>query len=69
MANEKIRRTGLCITRRLKESVVIDTPIGQINITFVGLKGYAIRLLFESPENVKIFRREIYDGTKIPTKA
>ena len=48
----------LILTRKLNESVIID---GDIKITILGTKGKDVKIGIEAPEDVKIWREEIYE--------
>jgi carbon storage regulator len=47
----------LILTRKQNESIVID---GNIKITILGTKGQDVKIGIEAPEDVKIWREEIY---------
>jgi len=55
----------LVLTRRLNEVIVID---GNIRIEILGVKGEHIKLGFDAPSNVKIFRNEIFEKIKNKNK-
>jgi carbon storage regulator len=48
----------LVLSRRLNETIVIGD---NIKITVVGVNGGQVRLGFEAPKDVKIFREEVRD--------
>jgi len=48
----------LVLSRKLNESIIIGD---NIRITVIDINGYRIRLGFEAPPDVKIFREEIMD--------
>jgi carbon storage regulator len=48
----------LVLSRKLNESIVIN---GDIRVTVVGIRGNHVRLGFEAPESVGIFRQELCD--------
>jgi carbon storage regulator len=52
----------LVLTRKLNESIIIN---GNIRVTVVGLRGNQIRLGIEAPESVAIFRKELFDRSRI----
>ncbi len=52
----------LVLSRKLNETIVID---GNIRVTVVGLRGNQVRLGIEAPESVAIFRKELFDRTRI----
>lgn len=51
----------LVLTRRLEESIMIGD---NIKITIVQIKGKLVRIGIEAPEQVKVFREEVYDILK-----
>lgn len=48
----------LILTRKLNESIVIDK---KIKVKILEISEGQIRLGFEAPDNVKIFRSEVFD--------
>jgi carbon storage regulator len=46
----------LVLSRKRDESIIID---GTIRITVVSIRGNQVRLGFEAPESVSIFREEL----------
>lgn len=56
------RRTGLVLTRRVGESVMICTSDGDIEVKFNQRSGNYIKLFFCSPETVSVLRKELYDS-------
>lgn len=53
------RQSGLCITRKLGESVTINTPLGDVIVTVHEVKGRSkIRLYFSGPRAISIHRTE-----------
>ncbi|MEI6023891.1 MAG: carbon storage regulator [Phycisphaerales bacterium] len=52
----------LVITRREGEEVVIGDPAAPLGIVrIVSIKGDRVRIAFEFPREVKLFRRELAD--------
>lgn len=49
----------LALTRKVGERIVIDD---NIVVTIVDVKGDNVRLALEAPQNIKIYRGEIYDS-------
>ena len=52
----------LILTRKLNESVMIGDDI-EVTVAEV-LSGNKIRLGFKAPDDVKIYRKEVYDNMK-----
>ena len=46
----------LVLSRKMNESVIID---GSIRVMVVGVRGNQVRLGFEAPNGVRIFREEL----------
>ena len=52
---------ALILTRRLGETIVVQTPSGEVvEFTVVGLNGLQVRLAIDAPKHTSIDRREIY---------
>ena len=51
----------LVLSRKMNESVIID---GGIRVMVVGVRGNQVRLGFEAPHGVRIFREEL----RVPSK-
>jgi carbon storage regulator len=51
----------LVLSRKKNESIIIDD---NIVVTIVDIKGDKVRLGFESPKEVKIHRREVFEAIK-----
>jgi carbon storage regulator len=47
----------LVLSRKMNESVIID---GGIRVMVVGVRGNQVRLGFEAPSGVRIFREELF---------
>jgi carbon storage regulator len=48
----------LWLTRGQDESIIID---GNIKVTILGTKGQDVKIGIEAPEDVEIWREEIYE--------
>jgi len=55
-ASTKESETMLVLSRKMNESVIID---GGIRVMVVGVRGNQVRLGFEAPSGVRIFREEL----------
>jgi carbon storage regulator len=53
----------LVLARRLHEKIIL--PSLDITIQVVGLQGNLVRLGIEAPQDVGIFREEVYDATRV----
>jgi carbon storage regulator len=53
----------LVLARRLHEKIIL--PSLEITIQVVGLQGNLVRLGIEAPQDVGIFREEVYDATRV----
>jgi carbon storage regulator len=51
----------LVLTRKLKESLIIDN---DIEITVLDIRGDHVRLGVKAPKHIKIFRAEIFDAIR-----
>jgi carbon storage regulator len=51
----------LVLTRKLNESIIIN---GNIRITVIAIRGNQIRLGIEAPEEIPIYREELYHATQ-----
>jgi carbon storage regulator len=51
----------LVLTRKLKESVIIDN---EIEVTVLDIRGDQVRLGIKAPESCRIFRAEVYDAVR-----
>jgi carbon storage regulator len=63
----------LVLSRKMNESVIID---GGIRVMVVGVRGNQVRLGFEAPHGVRIFREELCapshvagEGSTMPASA
>ncbi len=52
----------LVLSRKMNESVIID---GGIRVMVVGVRGNQVRLGFEAPNGVRIFREELCAMNKL----
>jgi carbon storage regulator len=48
----------LVLSRKVNETIVIN---GDIRVTVVSIRGNQVRLGFDAPDSVGIFREELYD--------
>ena len=53
----------LWLTRGQDESIIID---GNIKVTILGTKGQDVKIGIEAPEDVEIWREEIYEEIQKP---
>ena len=51
----------LHLSRKVGDSVIINDTI---EVTVLEIRGKAVKLGFEFPDNAKVFRREVYDRIK-----
>lgn len=51
----------LCLTRKIKDSIIIND---NIKLTVLSVRGKQVKLGFEAPEGNKILRSEIVDKQK-----
>ena len=56
----------LVLSRKLNETIVIAS---NIRVTVVGLRGNQVRLGIEAPESIAIFRKELFDRTRIEDRS
>ena len=50
----------LILTRRPGESIIIETPAGElIQVTVLGVKGNQVRIGTDAPEKITILRQEL----------
>ena len=62
----------LVLSRKVEETIVIA---GNITISFLRIKGQAIRVGIEAPKEIPVHRREVYDAiqrgatVEVPAKA
>lgn len=55
----------LVLSRKKKEAVLIGE---EIKITVIGIEGDKVKLGIEAPENLTIYREEIYEAIKAENK-
>jgi carbon storage regulator len=51
----------LVLTRNTQESIVIETSDGTIVVTVCGVKGNQVKIGFDAPDNVDIWRSELLE--------
>ena len=52
----------LMLTRRVGESIIIETPAGErITVTVLGVKGNQVRIGTDAPDDVNIVREELLE--------
>ena len=56
----------LVLSRKIGERTIIA---GRIRVVVLGIHGNHVKLGFEAPETVPIYREEIYQGTVRQTQA
>jgi carbon storage regulator len=56
----------LILSRKLDEKIMIGD---DITITIIEIRGDQVRIGVEAPQNVKVFRREVFDAIKAENKA
>lgn len=50
----------LVLARKLKETIVIVTPLGErVDVTVVGLKTDRVRIAIDAPETIAVDRLEV----------
>jgi carbon storage regulator len=52
----------LVLSRRLNETIVIGE---EIRITMLGVDGDKIKIGIEAPRDIRVFREEIWEATKV----
>lgn len=55
----------LVLSRKLNEAIIIN---GTIRVTVVGIRHNQIRLGFEAPDQVRIYREELCEPTTSPAQ-
>jgi carbon storage regulator len=54
----------LILTRRPGESLIIETPAGElITVTVLGIKGNQVRIGTDAPDDITIVREELLKGS------
>jgi carbon storage regulator CsrA len=51
----------LVLTRNAQQSIVIETSDGTIVITVCGIKDNQVKIGFDAPDNIDIWRTELLD--------
>ena len=52
----------LILTRRVGETIIIETPAGErIEVVVLGIKGNQVRIGTDAPENITILREELLE--------
>ena len=55
----------LILTRRPGESIIIETPAGElIQVTVLGVKGNQVRIGTEAPDDISIVREELLEDAQ-----
>jgi len=52
----------LVLTRNTRNSIVIETSDGTIEITVCGVKGDQVKIGVDAPENIDIWRSELLEN-------
>ena len=50
----------LVLTRNVGERIVIDTPLGQIKIELIDMRGSKARIGVEAPRAIAVHREEVH---------
>lgn len=50
---------NLCLSRKTNERIIIDGPGCHIVMRVCGVRGDEVRLAFDAPEEVRIWREEV----------
>lgn len=56
----------LVLARRPTQEIIITTSDGPIVVSVQTVRGQAVKLGFEAPDNVRIFRKEVLEAA--PTR-
>jgi len=52
----------LILTRRVGETIIIETPTGErIEVAVLGVKGSQVRIGTNAPDDIQILREELID--------
>ena len=54
----------LILSRKCREQVILETSDGTITVTLIENAGKKVRLGFEAPPDVVIYRSELYENNK-----
>ena len=53
----------LILTRRVGESLIIETPAGEhIEVAVLGVKGNQVRIGTDAPDHIQIMREELLES-------
>jgi carbon storage regulator len=56
----------LILTRRVGESLIIETPAGEhIEVAVLGVKGNQVRIGTDAPDHIQIMREELMESAPI----
>lgn len=55
----------LTLTRKPEESIIIGEGDSQIEVTVKEIRRNQVRIGIKAPDNVRIFRKELYDRRRI----
>lgn len=59
----------LVLSRKVEESIVLDTKNGPITVAVTRISGDKVRLGVDAPDDVKILRSELIDEDEVPAAA
>ena len=56
----------LILSRRVGESIIIETPAGErITVAVLGIKGNQVRLGTDAPDDIAIMREELLEPDSV----
>ncbi len=55
----------LTLTRKPEESIIIGEGDSQIEVTVKEIRRNQVRIGIKAPDNVRIFRKELYDRRRL----
>jgi carbon storage regulator len=58
----------LVLSRKLNEGIIVGEGDTAVEITVVSIKGKTIRLGFDAPKDMSIFRKEVFEAAKKKTE-
>lgn len=58
----------LVLSRKMNEKIIIQGATGDITLAVIAVKGNVVRLGFDAPADVGIYREEILGNTPAPHK-